>query len=139
AGLLGEVMKWRRAMGWTFAGLGILLLVAAVGGYLYLRSNGFREYAIRKIVQQLEESTGGRAEIRGLDFSLSTLTAHLYNITVHGTEAPGEPPLLQLDKLTVSLKVLSALHRKVNLSELILAHPVIHLQVNREGKNNVPQ
>src|ERR1700688_3354118 len=100
-------MKWKRAIGWTVAGLLALLIVAAIGGYLYLKSNSFQQLALRKIVDQVDTATGGKAEIGGLDFNFSTLTAHLYNITVHGTEAPDQPPLLHADELTVRLKIVS--------------------------------
>ena len=110
-----------------------------LGGYFYLRSNAFRQFAIRKIVEQANQATGGRTQIGDLDFNLSTLTAHLYNVVIRGNEPPDAPPLLQLDKLTVALKIQSVLHRKINLSELLIDHPVVHLQVNSEGKSNVPQ
>jgi translocation and assembly module TamB len=132
-------MKWRRAIGWTIAGLLALVLVAAVGGYLFLRSTGFQHYALRKIVQSADEATGGRTQIRALDFNLSTLTAHLYDVVIRGSEGPDQPPLLRVDKLTTGLKIQSALRRQVSLSELVIEHPVVHIQVNKEGKNNLPQ
>ena len=121
-------MKWKRIVGWSLAGLVGLLLVAAGGGFLYLKSNSFRQFALHKIAAEADRVTGGHTQIGGLDFSLSTLTAHLYNITVHGTEAPGQPVLLHADKLTVGLKILSALHRHVVLSELIIDRPIVHFQ-----------
>ena len=131
-------MKWKRTIGWVLAGLIMLLIVAVVVGYLYLRSNRFQQYALSEIVKQADEATGGRTEIGGLDFSLSTLTAHLYNITLRGTEGPGQPPLLHADKLTVRIKILSALHRQIALRELLIEHPVVHFQLNKAGKNNLP-
>ena len=131
-------MKGQRVIGWTFAVM-LILLVAATGGYIYLKSSAFQQYAIRKIVVTANEATGGRTEIGGLDFNLSTLTAHLYNVVVRGSENPDQPPLLRVDKLTVGLKIQSALRRKVNLSELLIEHPVVHLQVDRHGKSNLPQ
>jgi translocation and assembly module TamB len=131
-------MKWKRIVGWSLAGLVGLLLVAAISGYLYLKSNSFRQFALRKIEAEADQATGGRSQIGGLDFSLSTLTAHLNNITVHGTEAPGQPALLHADKLTVGLKILSALHRHVVLSELVIDRPIVHLQVDAGGRNNLP-
>jgi uncharacterized protein involved in outer membrane biogenesis len=132
-------MKWRRIVGWTLAVLVVLVGIGVVGGYFYLKSNGFREFAIRKIVEQANQATGCRIQIRALDFNLSTLTAHLYDIVIRGTESADAPPLLRLDKLTVGLKIQSVLHRKINLSELMIEHPVVHLQVDREGKSNIPQ
>ena len=131
-------MNWKRIVGWSLTGLVGLLLVAAIGGYLYLRSNSFQQFALRKIVAEADQATGGRTQIGALDFSLSTLTAHLYNVTVRGTEAPDQPALLHADKLTVGLKVLSALHRQVVLSELIIDRPIVHFQVDANGKNNLP-
>jgi translocation and assembly module TamB len=132
-------MKWKRTIGWALVGLLTLLLIAAGGGYFYLRSSGFQQYALRKIVEQADLATGGRAEIGGLEFDLATLTAHLYNITLRGTEGPEQPPLLHADKLTVRIKILSALHRQVALRELLIDHPVVHFQVSHKGKNNLPE
>jgi len=132
-------MKWRRIVGWTLVVLFVLVGIGVVGGYFYLKSNGFREFAIRKIVGQANEATGGRTEVRALDFNLSTLTAHLYGVVIRGSESADAPPLLRLDKITVGLKIQSVLHRKINLSELIIEHPVVHLQVDRDGKSNMPQ
>src|SRR5258708_5083409 len=132
-------MKWRRAIGWTIAGLLLLVLVGAMGGYLFLKSSNFQQYALRKIVQGADEATGGRTQIRGLDFNLSTLTAHLYDVVVRGTERTDQPSLVQIDKLTIGLKIQSVLHRQISLSELLIEHPVVHLQVNQDGKSNIPQ
>jgi translocation and assembly module TamB len=131
-------MKWKRIIVWALAGIVMLLLVAAIGGYVYLKSSSFQQFALHKLVEQADSATGGRTEIGGMDFSLSTLTAHLYNITVRGTEGSEQPPLLHADKLTVRIKILSALRRQVALRELLIEHPVVHLQVSRAGKNNLP-
>jgi len=131
--------KWQRTIGWVLAGLLALLLIAIATGYFVLKSNGFRQYALRKIITETQLTTGAKTEIGGLDFNLSTLTAHLYNITMHGTESPNQPPLLHADKLTVSVKIVSALRRQVSLSELLIDHPVIYLQVAKDGKSNLPE
>ncbi len=132
-------MRWEKIIGWTVAILGILIVFGVVGGFFFLRTGSFQRMAIRTIVQDVNEATGGRAEIGSLDFQLSALTAHLCNITVHGTEAAGEPPLLQVDELTVGLKIQSVLQRKVTLSELAVEHPVARVRVDRNGKSNLPQ
>jgi translocation and assembly module TamB len=112
--------------------------MGVIGGYFYLKSSGFRQFAIRKIIQEANEATGGRTQIHALDFNLSTLTAHLYDVVIRGNESPDAPPLLQLDKLTVRVKIQSALHRKINLSELLIEHPVVQVHIDREGKSNIP-
>jgi len=113
-------------------------MVAATGGYFYLTSASFQRFVLAKIIEQANLATGGKTTIGGMDFSLSGLTANLYDITLRGTEDVDRPPLLHADKLTVGIKVVSALHQQVSLSELLIAHPVIHVQVSRDGKNNFP-
>src|SRR5215467_14618151 len=131
-------MNWKGIIRWTVAGMAGAIVVAAMGGYLYLKSTSFQHFALAKVEQAAETATGAKTQIGRLDFNLSTLTVYLYNITLHGTEGPGQPPLLHADKLTVSAKIVSALRRQVSLSELLIEHPLIHVQVRRSGKNNLP-
>ncbi len=131
-------MKWTRKVGWALAGLLTLLVVLAIAGYFYLKSSAFQQYAVGKIVAEVNDATGGKTEIGGVAFDLSTLTARLDNITLHGTEGRDQPPLLHADSLTVRLRILSALRQQVALQELLIDHPVAYLWVNREGSNNIP-
>jgi len=124
-------MKWNQKIAQIVAALMLLIAVVVVGGYVYLKSTGFEQFALRKIIEQADQATGGHTQIRALDFKLSTLTAHLYGVVIRGKESSQDPPLLQVDKLTVGLKIQSVFHREVNLSELLLEHPIVHLQVDR--------
>jgi translocation and assembly module TamB len=131
-------MKWKRILGWAIASLLTLLMIAIIGGYFILRSDRFQQYALHQIATQAEHATGAKTEVGGLDFSLSHLTAQLRDITLHGTEASGQPPLLHVDKLTVSLKIVSVLRQQVNLRQLLIEHPVVYLRVDKDGKTNLP-
>jgi len=131
-------MHWKRIIGWTLAGIVGAIVIAAVGGYLYLKSTSFQSLAISKIEQEATVATGAKTKIGRLDFNSSMLTAQLYDITLRGNEGPDQPPLLHADKLTVGVKILSALRRQVSLSELLIERPIIHIQVDRSGKNNLP-
>jgi translocation and assembly module TamB len=130
--------KWR-ILGWALSVLGILILAGIVGGYLFLESASFQRYAIRTIVEDTNNATGGRAEIGSFDFHPSTLTAHLYDITIRGSEPASQSPLLHIDKLTIGLKIQSLLQRKVTLSQLLIEHPAIQVRVDRQGRSNIPQ
>jgi translocation and assembly module TamB len=132
-------MNWKKIMRWTLASLAGLILCAGVAGYFYLKSNAFRAFALRKIIEQADQSTGGRTQIRAFDFDLATLTAHFYGIVIHGKEAPESAPLLQIDKLTIGLKIQSLIHRRISLSELLIERPVLRFQVDRNGNSNIPQ
>jgi translocation and assembly module TamB len=131
-------MNGKRTIVWTAIGIGLLVIVVAISGYVYLKGSSFSRFALRKIADQANQATGAKTTIGGMDFSLSGLTANLYDITVRGTERLDQPPLLHADKLTVGVKIVSIWHRKVSLSEVLILHPVVHVQVSRDGKNNFP-
>ncbi len=132
-------MKWKKIIGCTLAGLFGLIVIAVVAGYLYLKTSSFKEFAMRKIVEGADESTGGHTQIGRLDFDLSRLTANLYGIVIRGKEAADAAPLLQVDQLTVGVNLHSLLHRRLMLTELLIEHPVVHLRIDRQGKSNLPQ
>lgn len=132
-------MNWKRIIAWIAGVILILVVVIAIGGYFVLRSHSFHRYVLAKIVEKASASTGGKVEIRNYDFRWSTLTADAYGLVVHGTEPAGQRPLLQVDKLTVRLKILSVLHQKINLREILVEHPVAHLLVDKQGRTNIPQ
>ena len=130
---------WRKTVRWTAAVIGVLLLVVIVGGVLLLRSTAFHRYLMAKLVQQAGEATGARVELQDLAIHVKTLTADAYGLVIHGTEGPGERPLLQVQHARVGVKIISIFHRKVNLSELIVENPVVSLVVNKEGRSNLPE
>jgi translocation and assembly module TamB len=132
-------MGWRKMIGWTLASIGILLVFVIVGALLFLRTAAFQRLAIRTIVEDTNEATGGSASVGSFSFRLSTLTAHLHDITLRGAEPISEPPLLHIDEITVALKIQSVLQRKFTLMQLVIENPVARIAVNREGKSNLPE
>jgi translocation and assembly module TamB len=132
-------MKPKPIVGWTLAVIATLMIVLPVGGLLYLRSGLFHNYVLKKLSDEAYTATGAKTQVQSFDFSLSGLTATLYNITMHGAEPPNSQTLLHVDKLTVRFKILSLLHQKVNLREILIEHPVVHMLADTGGKTNLPQ
>ncbi len=131
-------MRWRKIIGWTLTAFLALLLFACAGGYFLVKSAPFNEFARRKIAEAAQRATGATTTIGGLDFSFPALTAHLYNITLHGREGADQPPLLKIRKLTVAFHIDSIMHHKVNLKELVIEQPVAQMEIDRAGKSNLP-
>src|SRR5262245_29982723 len=130
-------MTWKKRI-ITF---GVIVLVSSavfgLAASLMLRSQRFHKYMIAKIERQASEATGAQVQIQ--DFSLHLrLAADAYGITIHGTELAGERPLAQADRLTIRVKIFSLWRQKVALREIILQHPVINLQVSKDGTTNLP-
>jgi translocation and assembly module TamB len=131
-------MTWKKIVRWLSAVLGTLILVALVAGYFVLKTPQFHRYVLAQIVGQGQAATGGKLEIQNWDFHLSPLTVDLDNIVVHGGEPPGSKPLFTADKLTVGLIGRALLRRQLQLSELLLQHPVANVSVDAKGRNNLP-
>jgi uncharacterized protein involved in outer membrane biogenesis len=60
-------------------------------------------------------------------------------VVLRGTEQAASPPLLEIDELTVGVKIDSVLHRRYTLNQLVIQHPVVHLEVDSQGRNNLPE
>src|ERR1700758_1557764 len=116
-------MKWKRIVGWIAVSLVGFVLLALLGGLLFLHTNLFQFYALRKISDETYAATGAKAEIRGLELSLSNLTARLEGITLRGKESPSGPPLATVDQLTVTVKIQSLFNPQITLQELLINHP----------------
>ena len=122
-------MSWEKKLGWIVISVIGLIVIVVVAGFFALRSTAFHNYVLAKIEQTASQATGGQVQIQNFALHLSTLSADAYGITIHGTEPKSGPPLVQADQLMVRLKIVSLLHKKVDLNEIILRHPVVNLQV----------
>jgi translocation and assembly module TamB len=132
-------MGWKQTIEWVGIAIAGLILLVVVGGLLFPRTSVFKAYATKKISAATYTSTGARAQIGDLDLSLSKLTAHLHDITLHGTERPDQPALLKIDDLVVGIKVKSFFHPQVTLGELLIDHPVINVLSDKNGTTNLPK
>lgn len=120
-------------------GVGLGLLALALGALLYLRSAHFRRYALALIVDQIENATGGRVELRGFRWEVGALEAELQGLVVRGRETDPARPLFAADDVFVHLKIISLLQRKIDWRLLRVTRPRIHVQVDAAGRSNVPE
>ena len=95
-------------------------------------------WARRAIRRRIEQTTGARVEFRKLHLDLWRLRIELNDFTLHGTEAPGTPPLLHIARVTAGIRVLSFLGRKVALEELVAEQPQLSVRFDKSGNSNIP-
>jgi translocation and assembly module TamB len=131
-------MRRNRVIRWAGAVVAIVIVLVVFAGYIVLEAPQFHQYVLAKIVEQVERTTGGKLEVENWDFHLSPMVVNLYGITFHGTEGPERKPLLIAEKLTVGVSVRGLLRRKVQLTELLVQHPVASFEVNQVGTTNIP-
>lgn len=132
-------MSWKRKLGWTAGIVVAFIVIVFLAGFWALRGQWLQGYIRGKIEQTASESLGGRVRIQNFVLHLSNLTADAYGITIRGNEPQTAAPLVQADQLEINLKIVSLLHHKVDLKEIILRHPVVNFVVQKDGSNNLPQ
>ncbi|HXQ25048.1 MAG TPA: translocation/assembly module TamB domain-containing protein [Candidatus Acidoferrales bacterium] len=125
---------WKR---WTWRAL--VLIVATLFIVAAIFETGLADKWMRgAIVRQLEQGTGARVEMGGFHFQLWSLRAEIDNLTLHGLEPAGQPPLFHADRIDVAIRVLSFIGRQVALDELIVERPQVAVRVDQSGLSNLP-
>ncbi|HEX4038542.1 MAG TPA: translocation/assembly module TamB domain-containing protein [Acidobacteriaceae bacterium] len=124
-----------RVVLWTLA------VVAVLIGALswYANTSSFQNRVRRAVIAELEESTGGRVELRRFGWRLTHLEFEADDLTIHGLEGPGQAPYAHIERLYVRLQVLSFFRPKIGLNFLEADHPEIHLIVYPDGTTNQPR
>ena len=116
----------------------VLLLLCAVTGVLVVRSGWFREKVRQRIIAEVETATGGRVEVGNFSFKWETLVARISPFVLHGTEPASEAPLLRIESVSVGLRIISLLERKVDLASLGIEQPRLRIVIYPDGSNNLP-
>ena len=131
-------MAWKRKLGLIAVALVTSIAVLGVTGYLVLHSSRFHRYLLVQIEKQASATVGTEVRVQDFALQLGQLTAHAYGITARGNQPAPASPLVQVEHLKIRLKIVSLLRTKVDLREIVLRHPVVNLQVRKDGTTNLP-
>jgi len=135
---VAQERKRKRKLVWIAGILLTSIAALSVAGYLALRSPRFHRYLLAQIERRASEATGAEVRVQNFVLHLSRLSADAYGITIRGKEQASAHPLVAADQLGIRLKIISLLRKKVDLNEIILRHPVVNLQVSKDGTTNLP-
>ena len=128
----------RRAVRNLLIALLALVIIAPLAAVIYVEG-GWADGPLRRLViVQIDNATGGHAEIGAFHFRLRGLRAELNDFTLHGREEPGTPPLFHADQILVQAKLLSFWGHRVALREVVVEHPAVTLQIAANGQSNLP-
>jgi hypothetical protein len=116
----------------------IVLLASSLAAILIFRSGWFHERLRERVIAEIENSTGGRVEMGDFNFNWEHFTATIAPLIIHGTEPAGDPPLLTVRSVTLGLRIVSMLERKVDLASLYVEQPVAHVVFYPGGGTNLP-
>ncbi len=124
---------------WRVGGALLLLLILVVAGLLFYASTPhFSNLLRQRVINVLEDATGGRVEVQSLHWSLRHLAVEVDGLTIHGLEGPGELPYAHVERLYARAKILSFVNAKVGLDFLEVDRPSVHLIVYPDGTTNQP-
>ena len=131
-------MAYLRQIGrWT------LVLVACasifvVAVILILRTDFAHRYVLALITGRIQDAAGGRVEIGNFSFHHTNAGADFYGIRVRGTESNQQMPLLSADRVSVRLGLHLFHAKKIDLQDITVDKPVVHLSVDSNGESNIP-
>jgi translocation and assembly module TamB len=113
----------------------VVLLAAA---FVFVHTSVFDDYLQGKIAQVAQEKLGSKLEIRSLSIPWDQLAVEIQGLTLRGREATGEQPPLQVRRVKVGVNAAALLSRRLELSQVILDQPVLHIDVDSQGQTNFP-
>lgn len=118
----------------ALAGLFLLLIAVAV----YVTTDSFQALVRRRLVEQIEHITGGRAQIASIHTVPFRLQAEVRDITVRGRESADDIPLAHADGIVARFKIVSLLRSELAFDHVVLEHPVVHIAFYPDGSTNIP-
>lgn len=116
----------------------LVLLIVSLAAVLVVQSGWFRERVRARIVEELERATGAHAEVANFNFDWKKLSATVAPVILHGKESETEDPLARVNSITVGLRLISALERRVDLALLRVDKPMVHIIIYPDGSTNLP-
>ena len=122
----------------SLAAAAVLLILTAVAAYFIASSAAFENLVRERLIVQIENATGGRAEIASFHWRLLHLEAEADGVVIHGTEDTGEAPYAEIDRLRVQLSIFGFFTPRISLRDLEIVRPQLHLIVYRDGSTNQP-
>jgi translocation and assembly module TamB len=133
--------RWKRVLAWIAGGLMLLLLLIAIGITVLLNNASFHSYVLRTAQQKATQALSTPVQLQNFTLHWSGIspTLDLYGVVIHGANPYPDPPLLQVDHLTLGLTINSLLHRSWYVNEVRVDRPVVRVFVDKQGVDNLPQ
>jgi translocation and assembly module TamB len=114
------------------------IAILFVAAFMILHSKSFQTYALNKITASIGKSTGARISVQSLKVNWRPLAVELSGITAENPAVVAKTPLLTANRLHVTMQIWPLLHRQVQIEGLVIDHPVVYVQTEPDGRNNLP-
>ena len=116
----------------------IVVLVVAVGFYAVLNLNGIIQKQRGLILSKASAAVGRKVEVQDIHASLGWgVIADLRGVTVADDPAFSQHPFVQAADVYVRIALLPLLSRRVEIKQISLKQPVVHIIKNKRGELNL--
>jgi translocation and assembly module TamB len=115
-----------------------ILFACGIAGVLVIRSGWFQEKVRERIISEIQKSTSARVELGSFHFDWEHLVASVSPLVIHGTEPASEAPLFKAESVSIGLRVISMLERKIDLAWLRVDRPAVRIVFYEDGSTNLP-
>jgi uncharacterized protein involved in outer membrane biogenesis len=112
-----------------------LLIAAIVFAKLYFTSDRLKAL----IVPQIEQSTHRTVAVNDISFTIfPSLGVSIDGLTISNPKNRGfeGEQFISLDHLALDVKILPLISNKIEINQIVLDHPTIHLEVTKDGVKN---
>jgi translocation and assembly module TamB len=116
-----------------------MVILLVLGAFVFAHSQAFQRFVLSTIIERAQAQTGAHIEIKNIALQWSPFAVDLFGIVVRGQEQSTEPVLLEANHLRVGVSIRDLLDHEVNLSEIALDRPIVHLRVDSGGNSNLPR
>ena len=123
----------------SLAALAAFVAVLAIAALILVQTAWFRDFVRVRIAAVVERATGGHVEIGSFSYDWHHLTAEVAPFVLHGTESASAPPLFRADRIRIGFKIISALEKKVDIAQLLIARPQVSIVIGPDGSTNIPR
>lgn len=125
---------WKRAAGLVLA----VIVCAALAVFIFFATGAAQRIMRRAVIHAIADRTGARVEIERFQFSPWKLRAEIDGLTLHGLEPADAQPLFHADRIVVDIRILSFIHHKISLQELLVDRPELAISIDKQGHSNLP-
>jgi translocation and assembly module TamB len=127
-----KTVRWVVAM--VFLGLAGLLVAATS----VLRSDAFERYALARIIDAADKSTGTKIQVKGLEVHWSPFALEFAGVSAAAPSVGQQNPLFTASRIRLGLKLLPLLHKRVAIRELVFDRPAVYVYTKQDGSTNLP-
>jgi translocation and assembly module TamB len=130
--LFGKSIKKR------WLALAALPFLAALGLLALLQSEQWNQYLKTEAIRAVNAATGGKLTLQKLQTHWLQGNFAAEGVVFRGTEAPSEAPLFSAKRIQIGIHIWTLLRKQLDLRELLIDEPKIHLRLAADGSSNLP-